>query len=397
MTSSAPTPCNAGAPDASETITIRVVDRLSAVDKDAWDAVANPPDAPYNPFVSWNFLEALEQAGCAAPRQGWGPRHVLAEDASGALIGAAPTYLKGHSQGEFVFDHAWANAYEHAGGRYYPKLQVCSPFTPVTGPRVLAPTTLGREAVLAGLVDVAERMGVSSLHVTFPTEPEWRFAGEHGLLQRQDSQFHWRNRGYAAFDDFLGDLASRKRKNLKKERAAAQDGVEIVRIPGPELTDDHWDAFYRFYVDTGDRKWGSPYLNRLCFALLQERMAEDILMILARRNGEWIAGALNFIGGDALYGRYWGRLEDRPFLHFEICYYQAIDAALELGLPRVEAGAQGGHKMARGYAPEPVYSYHWIAEPGFRAAVADYLERERRAVDHEIEALTEMTPFKRGG
>ncbi len=384
-------------PSASGALTARVVDALASVDKAAWDAIANPAGAPYNPFVSWDFLEALEQAGCAVPRQGWGPRHVLVEDAAGTLIGAAPTYLKSHSQGEFVFDHAWANAYERAGGRYYPKLQVCSPFTPVTGPRLLAATPEARDAALAGLVEIAEHMGVSSLHVTFPGEAEWRFAGEHGLLLRQDSQFHWRNRGYQTFDDFLSDLASRKRKNLRKEREAAQAGIEIVRLHGPELTEEHWDAFYRFYLDTGDRKWGSPYLNRLCFALLQERMAEDILMILARCDGEWIAGALNFIGGDALYGRYWGRLEERPFLHFELCYYQAIDAALELGLERVEAGAQGGHKMARGYAPEPVYSYHWIADPGFRAAVADYLERERRAVEHEIDALTEMTPFKRGG
>lgn len=396
--SQAPNPRPASAPtsEADETLTLRVIDALEEVEREAWDAVANPSDQPYNPFVSWDFLEALEQSGCVAPSQGWAPRHLLAQDEAGRLRGAAPAYLKGHSQGEFVFDHAWADAFERAGGQYYPKLQVCSPFTPAAGPRLLSPDPAVREALLAGLVEVTQRMGLSSLHVTFPEKAEWAHAGEQGLLLRQDSQFHWENRGYGTFENFLDDLASRKRKNLRKERAAAQDGVEIVRLRGEELTDDHWDAFYGFYMDTGGRKWGRPYLNRLAFSLLHERMADQILMVLARCDGEWIAGALNFIGGDTLYGRYWGRSQERPFLHFEVCYYQAIDAALELGLARVEAGAQGSHKMARGYAPAPVYSYHWIADPGFRAAVADYLERERAAVAQDMEFMRDMTPFKRG-
>ncbi len=394
MNDAAPAPQSPPA-SASEALTLRVTDALAKVDRAAWDAVANPPGQPYNPFVSWDFLEALEHAECAAPEQGWGPQHVLAEDDGGRLRGAAPAYLKGHSQGEYVFDHAWADAYERAGGRYYPKLQVCSPFTPAPGPRLLSPEPAVRQALLAGLTQLAGQMGVSSLHVTFPTPDEWAMAGEAGLLQRQDSQFHWDNRGYATFEDFLNDLASRKRKNLRKERAAAQEGVEIVHLQGADLKDEHWDAFYRFYRDTGDRKWGRPYLNRFAFALLHERMAEQILMILARRDGAWIAGALNFIGGDTLYGRYWGRTEERPFLHFELCYYQAIDAAIARGLKRVEAGAQGAHKMARGYAPAPVYSYHWIADAGFRAAVADYLERERAAITQEMAFMAEMTPFKR--
>ncbi|MCG8441790.1 MAG: GNAT family N-acetyltransferase, partial [Caulobacterales bacterium] len=376
-------------------ITLRLAEGLSEVDQAAWDRVANPPDGPFNPFISWDFLEALERSGCVSNRTGWAPRHLLAEDETGALLGAAPLYLKSHSRGEFVFDWGWAEAFERAGGRYYPKLLSSAPFTPVTGPRLLAPDPSMREALLAGLVEVADQMGVSSLHVTFPAREEWELAGARGLLLRQDQQFHWINQGYESFEGFLDDLASRKRKNLRKERAAAQDGVEIMRLSGDDLSAAHWDAFYRFYTDTGDRKWGSPYLNRDFFELLHERMREHVVMVLARRDGEWIAGALNILGSDAIYGRYWGRLEERPHLHFELCYHQAIEEAIARGLERVEAGAQGAHKLARGYAPTPVYSYHWIANRGFRDAVARFLDEEREWVEHEIDELSDRTPFKK--
>ncbi len=381
----------------AQSLTIRTITSLSEVDRAAWDTLANPPGEPHNPFVSWDFLELLERSHCVSDRTGWQPMHILAETDDGALVGAAPAYLKSHSQGEFVFDYGWANAYERAGGQYYPKLQIASPFTPVTGPRILTPSDTVRAALFKGIEKLSARLGLSSFHVTFPPEHEWRLAGEQGLLQRTDQQFMWFNRGYESFDDFLAALASRKRKNFRKERAAAQDGLTIVRLSGRDLTESHWDAFYAFYLDTGSRKWGSPYLNREAFALLHERMADRCLMVLAYDGATPIAGALNIVGGDALYGRYWGAIEHRPFLHFELCYYQAIDEAIERRLPRVEAGAQGGHKMARGYEPTPVYSYHWIAHEGFRAAIADYLERERDAVEHDIEVMQTMTPFKKGG
>ncbi len=380
---------------ARTSLTLRTVNSLSEVDRSAWDGVANPQGVPYNPFVSWDFLEALERSGCVARETGWSPLHLLAENAAGALLGAAPLYAKWHSYGEFVFDHGWADAYERAGGRYYPKLLSAAPFTPATGPRMLSPDPGVRVALQAALPAVAEQVGISTAHVTFPPQEEWETAEEQGFLLRADQQFQWVNRGYDSFDDFTAALASRKRKALRKERATAQEGVTIERLSGEALTEEVWDAFYAFYQDTGARKWGSPYLNRPFFSLLHERMREHVLMVMAKREGRYIAGALNFIGGDALYGRYWGRIEERPCLHFEVCYYQAIEEAIERGLDRVEAGAQGGHKMARGYAPTPVYSYHWIADAGFRAAVADFLERERAAVEHEIDALSEMTPFKK--
>ncbi len=378
-------------------LTIRTVESMSALDRAAWDRLANPPSQPHNPLISWDFLELLEASRCVHPRTGWRPLHVVVEDERGALIGAAPSYLKSHSMGEFVFDHAWADAYERAGGQYYPKLLVASPFSPVTGPRLL---TGGdgevRTALLRGLEAVCLQLGLSSFHVTFPPEDEWRFAGELGLLQRTDQQFMWYNRGYATFDDFLGDLASRKRKNLKKERAAAQEGLRIERLVGEAITDAVWDAFFVFYMDTGARKWGSPYLTREAFALMQERMGDQILIVMAYEDDTPIAGALNIIGGDALFGRYWGRTVERPFLHFEVCYYQAIDEAIARGLARVEAGAGGGHKMARGYGPTPVYSYHWVAHDGLRRAVAHYLEHERAEVAADIDYLDRFTPFKKG-
>jgi predicted N-acyltransferase len=318
------------------------------------------------------------------------------EDGRGHLLGALPAYIKSHSQGEYVFDHAWADAWHRAGGRYYPKLQIAAPFTPATGPRLL----LEDEAYAAPLLDAAERLcaqhGLSSAHATF-IEPEQRQLFERaGWLLRNDIQFHWENRGYASFDDFLAELSSRKRKDLRKERARAQEGVEIRHLTGGELRPEHWDAFWAFYQDTGARKWGHPYLTRAAFDLFGERLGEQVLLVLAYERGEPIAGALNFIGADALYGRYWGCTRDKPFLHFELCYYQAIDAAIARGLKRVEAGAQGGHKLARGYEPVRTWSAHWIADAGFREAVADFLEREREGVAQESLYLGARTPFRKG-
>lgn len=384
--------------DAEQAI-IKVAQSLDAVDAEAWDACANPPGEPSNPFVSHAFLSALEDSGSATRRTGWAPYHLLLEDGCGGLAGAMPMYLKSHSRGEYVFDHGWAEAFHRAGGDYYPKLQVSVPFTPATGPRLLTRPGPGREVaeqnLLAGALEVARRSGVSSVHWTFLPERQWTHLGRHGLLQRTDQQFHWHNRGYGSFDDFLADLSSRKRKMIRKERERAlANGIEIEWATGSTLTEDHWDAFFAFYMDTGSRKWGSPYLTREFFSLVNERLPNDTLLVLARRNGRIIAGALNFIGSDALYGRNWGAIEHHPFLHFECCYYQAIEFAIAHGLARVEAGAQGEHKLARGYLPAKTYSAHWIANPSFREAVADYLEQERRYVERDIAALGEYSPFR---
>ena len=382
-----------------EAAIIKVVDSLASVDAGLWDACANPEGEPYNPFVSHAFLSALEESGSATRRTGWLPQHVLLEDGEGSLAGCMPMYLKNHSRGEYVFDYGWANAFENAGGRYYPKLQCSVPFTPATGPRLLTPAGPGREAtedtLAAGAVEICRRHEASSLHITFLPERQWKRLGEVGLLQRTDQQFHWLNRGYTTFDDFLSDLSSRKRKMIRKERERARDNdVHVEWITGSDLTEDHWDAFFTFYMDTGARKWGSPYLTREFFSLVGERIADRILLVMARRDGRLIAGALNFIGGDALYGRNWGAIEHHPFLHFECCYYQAIEFAIEHGLARVEAGAQGEHKLARGYMPSRTYSAHWIANASFREAIADYLERERQHVDRDIQVLGEYAPFR---
>jgi predicted N-acyltransferase len=320
---------------------------------------------------------------------------VLEQD--GATLGVVPMYLKGHSQGEYVFDHSWADAWRRAGGAYYPKLQASVPFTPATGRRVLSrdgdPEV--ERMLLGACTQVADQIEVSSLHMTFMPEPQWRLAGELGYLQRLDQQYHWHNRGYATFDEFLGELASKKRKNLKRERREAYAAdVTIEWVTGSDLTESHWDAFYRFYQDTGSRKWGSPYLTRDFFSRIGAALADHILLIMCRRDGRYIAGALNFIGGDALYGRNWGCVEDHRFLHFETCYYQAIDFAIERGLKRVEAGAQGQHKIARGYLPEPTYSAHWIRDKGFRQAVARYLDEERTQVRQDITWLEDHGPFR---
>ncbi len=373
-------------------VSVRVHGAISDIGREAWDACA----APFgNPFVSYDFLWACEESGCVAPRQGWAPRHLSVEDDAGRVTGVMPLYLKGHSQGEYVFDHAWADAFERAGGEYYPKLLSAVPFTPVTSPRLLSADAGVRDALLNAAVAFTSRLGASSLHVNFPTEAEWKAMTSAGLLARQDVQYWWENAGYADFEGFLAALSSSRRKTIRRERREARDGVEIVTLTGTEITEDHWDAFFAFYMDTGERKWGRPYLNRLFFSLIGERMADRIALVMARRDGRWIAGALNFIGGDTLYGRQWGAIEHRPFLHFELCYYQAIDFAIARGLKTVEAGAQGQHKLARGYLPRPVYSAHWIEDPRLRGAVAEYLERERPAVEMEMEAMeAELSPFK---
>ncbi len=381
--------------------TLKVYPRIADIDAAAWDACANPAPAASNPFVTHAFLKALEDAGTTGEHAGWIPQHLILEDGHGGIAGAMPLYAKTHSQGEYVFDHAWADAYTRAGGSYYPKLQASVPFTPVPGPRLLVkpgPDAEARQGVLAaGAVEVARRMDVSSLHVTFLTESEWNRLGGMGFLQRTGQQFHWTNGGYATFEDFLGTLASRKRKAIRKERETAlSTGLSIERRTGAEITEADWSAFFRFYVDTGDRKWGRPYLNREFFSLLGQSMAEQCLLLLVKRDGRPIAGALNLIGGDCLYGRYWGCVEQHPCLHFEVCYYQAIDFAIERRLKRVEAGAQGEHKLARGYLPVTTYSTHWVPDAGFRRAIERYLVRERAAVAEACAELAELGPFRRG-
>ncbi len=391
-----------------ENAVLRTVSGIADVPAPAWDACARGADSdpnstrPANPFITHAFLSALEESGSAARETGWLPRHLLLEDGQGQLVGCMPSYVKGHSHGEYVFDHGWADAYDRAGGSYYPKLQAAIPFTPVTGRRLLVRPGSGaaeRETILlqAG-VTLTDQLDLSSLHVTFLTQGEWQRAGQLGLLQRIDQQFHWRNEGYRSFEDFLAALSSRKRKAIRKERRdALADGIEIEWVTGGGLTEAHWDVFFAFYMDTGARKWGTPYLNRTFFSLIGETMSDQILLVLAKRGGRAIAGALNFIGSDTLYGRYWGAIEEHPCLHFEVCYYQAIDYALEHTLACVEAGAQGAHKLARGYMPVPTYSAHYIADPGLRRAVADFLKRERFAVAQETALLTDESPFRRGG
>lgn len=376
-------------------LTFSSVDSLSGVARADWDGLANPPGAPFDPFVSWDFLEALERSGCASRATGWAPRHLLAHDATGRLVGAAPLYLKSHSYGEYVFDHAWADALTRAGGRYYPKLQCAAPFTPATGRRLLARDGAVQDGLAAAAVALARQLNASSLHVTFPTAEQAQRLAAMGFMLRTGLQFHWSNAGYRDFTDFLAALSSAKRKMIRRERERALDGVTVRELTGGDIVERDWDVFFDCYMDTGSRKWGRPYLNRDAFALIGERMKERIVLFIAERAGAPVAAALNFLGGDCLYGRYWGRLEDLPFLHFELCYYRAIELAIRLELPRVEAGAQGEHKLARGYAPAATHSAHWIAHPGLSAAVEDYLARERPAVAHEIEDLAEHAPFRK--
>jgi predicted N-acyltransferase len=331
---------------------------------------------------------------------GWAPYHLTLSQESGDIVGAVAMYLKNHSQGEYVFDYSWADAFERAGGQYYPKLQISVPFTPATGRRILTKTDTGDPDIdkylISGMMQVAEQMEVSSVHVTFADKAQWEAMGGLGFLQRTHNQFHWQNHGYKTFDDFLGDLSSKKRKNIRRERRGAiENDIEIERLTGTQITEAHWDAFYRFYVDTGSRKWGSPYLTRQFFSLIGESMPNDILLIMCKRAGRYIAGAINFIGGECLFGRNWGCIEDHRFLHFETCYYQAIEFAIERGLSRVEAGAQGQHKLARGYMPTTTYSAHWIANASFRDAIDNYLSDERRHVEEEIDYIGEHSPFRK--
>lgn len=376
---------------------IQVHNAVADIGREAWEACASPSG---DPFVSYDFLHACEASGSAAPDQGWAGRHLSLRDEAGRVLGVMPLWLKGHSQGEYVFDHSWADAYQRAGGRYYPKLLAAVPFTPVTGPRFLAhpdaDATTVRQALLQGAVALTERLGVSSLHVNFPTRDDWTALGETGLLQRQDMQYVWRNDGYASFDDFLAALSSNRRKTIRRERREAQAGLDIRVLTGPDITPAHWDAFFEFYQDTGERKWGRPYLTRDFFSRIGATMADRIALVMAFREDRPIAGALNLIGRHALYGRQWGALEEVPFLHFELCYYQAIDLAIARGLSRVEAGAQGQHKIARGYLPSPVWSAHFIADPALREPVARYLDGERPAVETEIAVMTdELSPFRK--
>lgn len=407
MSEAAPSPA---APDSA---IVRIVSGIAEIKREEWDAVANPgwpSDRPlqsaaapgrqaYNPFLSHDFLRSLEDSGAATPATGWAPRHLLLDGTDG-IAGAMPLYLKNHSMGEYVFDHGWAEALAGAGGRYYPKLQGSVPFTPVTGRRLLVrpgPESDQRRRVLAtAAVELARRDKLSSVHITFMPAAEWELVASLGYLKRTDQQYQFVNEGYSNFEAFLGALASRKRKAIRRERReAVAEGVEIHHLTGGDITESAWDAFFAFYMDTGSRKWGRPYLNRRFFSLIGERMADRILLVLAHRGGKAIAGALNFIGSDALFGRYWGAAEHRPFLHFEVCYYQAIEWSIAHGLPRVEAGAQGEHKLARGYVPALTYSAHWIADPGLRAAVADCLERERAQNALMADALSEHAPFRR--
>ena len=385
-------------------IIARIAGAASQIGREAWNACANGISGPVgsddpHPFTRYEFFAACEESKSATARTGWRPAHLVIEN-DGAITGLMPMYLKSHSQGEYVFDYGWADAFERAGGAYYPKLQASVPFTPVTGHRLLvaagAPLEETRNALLAAGAAAVNELEASSLHITFMTEREWKDAGALGFLQRTDQQFHWHNDGYTSFDDFLSRLSSAKRKNLRKERAAvAAEGVTFEWLSGADITEAHWDAFFEFYMDTGGRKWGRPYLTRDFFSRIGATMGEQVLLILAKRAGRYIAGALNFKGQGVLFGRNWGCTENIPFLHFETCYYQAIDYAIAHKFTRVEAGAQGEHKLVRGYMPVPTYSAHYIAHAGLRRAVGDYLKQERAAVAENIEALAEHGPFKR--
>ena len=389
----------------SPDITLEAVSSARQIGAAAWDACANPtPACPdggiYNPFVSYAFFDAVGQSGSACARTGWAPRHLVARR-NGSIIGLVPCYLKSHSQGEYVFDRGWADAYERAGGQYYPKLQASVPFTPATGPRLLVRAGLDdpaqiRTALAGGLKALCNATETSSVHVTFAPEDDWTFLAAQGFLQRTDQQFHWRNAGYATFEDFLATLSSRHRKAIRRERRdALANGITIHALTGSDLTEEVWDAFFAFYMETGSRKWGRPYLTRDFYTRIGETMPERIALIMARREGRWIAGAINFIGGNTLFGRHWGAIEHHPFLHFEVCYYQAIDYAIARGLKTVEAGAQGEHKIARGYLPQTTYSAHFIADPSLRHAIKDYLKREHTYVAEMGRELTDAGPFRK--
>jgi predicted N-acyltransferase len=386
-----------------QSATVRIVPSIHEIDKEQWDICARQNSNDFNPFVRHAFYSALEDSGSVTEETGWQPQHVAVETTDGTLLACAAMYLKDHSYGEYVFDWGWANAYERAGGNYYPKLQCAVPFTPATGPRLMTrPNAINfddqdlKRTLLAGMIEVADRKNVSSLHVTFPDEADFRVMADAGLLERYGQQFHWKNEDYKSFDDFLAALSSRKRKNIRKEREKANaSGVNIYTVSGDDITCRHWDAFYRFYRLTSDRKWGQAYMTRSFFDLLSEQMGDQVLLIMGEEGGEIVCGALNLLGGDTLFGRNWGTVVHYPMLHFEVCYYRAIDFAIERGLSWVEAGAQGPHKLQRGYLPRKTYSAHWIADGGFRDAVSQYLSQERPAIEGDVDTLTELGPFKR--
>ena len=370
----------------------RIINSISEISEQNWNSCTNG----INPFCSYGFLNALEKSGCTNETTGWLPQHIIAEDKSGTVVGVMPLYLKNHSQGEYVFDHAWASAFQNAGGHYYPKLQCSIPFSPVTGPRLMSENAETKKFLLETAIYHAEQCGVSSLHFTFIEEGDIDVMTSHRLLHRQDQQYHWLNDGYWSFNEFLGALSSRKRKNISRERRGAiLNDIEIELIQAHDINEHHWDHYFEFYMNTAHRKWGQPYLNREFFSLLSENIPENLLLIIAKRKGRYIAGALNLIGKDTLYGRYWGATEHHKFLHFELCYYQAIEFAIKNGLGKVEAGAQGDHKIARGYVPVATNSAHWISNQSFRDAIEIYLNQERRAVSQGIEYLKEFTPFKK--
>lgn len=387
-------------------IELTAVSSVAEIAADEWNACASGDSAtttgaPGNPFLEHAFFDALERSRSAIARTGWTPRHLLAH-IDGQLVGAAPCYLKSHSRGEYVFDRGWAEGYEQAGGRYYPKLQVAVPFTPATGSRLLvradAERDTVRNALAQGLVALCRMQNASGVHVTFAREDEASFLGERGFLLRTDRQFHWNNEGYGTFDDFLGAMNSRHRKQVKRERRdALAESVSVHWLTGNDINEEALDAFFDFYIETGSRKWGSPYLTREFYSLVAETMRDRILLVMAKRNGRWIAGAINFIGDDTLYGRHWGAIEHHPFLHFEVCYYQAVAFAIDRKLKHVEAGAQGEHKVARGYMPCTTHSAHYIDDPALRRAIADYLKRERAYVEMSVEELAEAAPFRRDG
>ena len=377
---------------AAQTFTLTLHTRIAEVPQADWDACAGGG----NPFTSYAFLSALEESGSASNRTGWLPQHAALRDEAGQVVAVVPMYAKSHSYGEYVFDHSWANAFERAGGDYYPKLQVAVPFSPVPGPRLLRRPGVPAAALGQALVQAVEELGLSSVHITFCTEAEWRELGEHGWLRRMGQQFHWENAGYSTFNDFLGALNARKRKSVKRERRDANAaGLRFMALRGHEITSRHWDAFFRFYMSTVDRKWGSAYLTRQFFPAMGERLGDRVVLMMAEHNGTLVAGALNLLGDEALYGRNWGCRGDWPFLHFELCYYRAIEWAIEHGVGRVEAGAQGEHKIQRGYLPRPTFSAHWITHGGLRSAIGDYLERERPAMAAQMEALGEMSPYRK--
>lgn len=376
----------------SPTYTARILNRISEVSASEWDA--HLPQGQH-PFLTWRFLNACEESGSATEDTGWAPRHIWIEDEDGQAVGCAPLYAKTHSRGEYVFDHGWADAMERAGMNYYPKLQASVPFTPATGPRLLAKTKDAKTGLISTMIQACQEWGYSGVHVTFLQDEDLSLLQEVGFAHREDRQFHFINRDYGSFGDFLASLASRKRKNIRKERKVAQEGITIKRLTGDDLKPEHWDIFWQCYIDTSQRKWGRPYLTRAFFDIMQETMRDDIILVMAFEDTTPIAAALNYIGSEALYGRNWGCLAHKPFLHFELCYYQAIEAGIERGLPKVEAGAQGEHKLARGYEPVATHSAHYLAHPGLRGAVEDYLKRERHAVEYEINILGKHTPFKK--